>query len=160
MRTAASFLLCLAVLCFASPAHAKNMPAPSWGASVSFVLEQHAPSSFFGETSKSLLFSVPVYVLSTKESIHGHPCSVLYSFFEGKLLEYMMFFSGEKESLHREIRACFLKEHLPYQGPYFSGIEDVFISKDHSTFYLLLSGRETMIYALDARAYDNFMNRR
>ena len=158
MRSAASFVFCLIFLCFSSPSHAKNVNHPSWGASVAAVLAQRCPASFTGESSKSLLFSVPVYVLHTKETVNGHSCSVLYSFFEGKLLEYMVFFHGEKESLYREIRTLLLKKHRYYEGPYFTGMEDVFISKDDSTLYLLLSGRETMLYVLDAGAYDSFKN--
>ena len=157
MHVAATLVLCLASLWFAVPAHAEEGHSPSWGASVASVLAGRAPSSFFGESGKSLLFSVPVYVLQTKEVVSGRSCSVLYSFWKGGLLEYMVFFHGEKESLYRELRNCFLKRHQPYEGPYFTGIEDAFISKDGSTLYLLLSGRETMLYVLDARAYDTFM---
>ena len=91
-----------------------------------------------------------------EENVDGRPCSVLYSFWEGSLLEYMIFFHGEKEALYREIRASLLKKHLFYEGPYFTEIKDAFISRDGSTLYLLLSGRETMLYVLDAETYDKF----
>lgn len=153
---AAAMLSCLGILCFSSPTLAEDMNFPSWGAPVASVLAQRALSSFTGESSRSLLFSVPVYVLHAEENVDGRPCSVLYSFWEGALLEYMIFFHGEKEALYREIRASLLKKHLSYEGPYFTEIKDVFISRDGSTLYLLLSGRETMLYALDAETYDKF----
>lgn len=153
MRTAVPLLLCL--LLYAAPAAPLDAaePFPAWGASPGEVLDMRRPRLVACEESRSLLFPLSVYAVLTQEQVHGRPASVLYGFSDGALLEYAVSFHGDCRSLYAELKAGLQASCRPYRGPYFPSIDDAFINENEDTLYLLLPGREAVLYALDMRAY-------
>lgn len=152
MHTAASLLLCL-FLCLAPPVLHAAEPFPAWGASPGEVLDMRRPRIVACEESRSLLFPLSVYAVLTQEQVHGRPASVLYGFSGGALLEYAVSFHGDCRSLYAELKAGLQASCRPYRGPYFPGIDDAFTNEKEDTLYLLLPGREAVLYALDLRSY-------
>lgn len=128
---------------------------PAWGTSRAEVLCRRAPAFAVGEESVSLLFDMPVYALLTEETVSGLSVSVLYSFLNDRLVEYAVSFrDGEDtEALYRRLRDELLQTCREYDGPYFSGLEDVFINREDTTLYLLVAGRRLFLFVLDAAAY-------
>ena len=128
---------------------------PPWGTSCVEVLHRRAPVSAVGENSVSLLFGMPVYALLTEETVGGVSASVLYSFLDDRLIEYAVSFRDveDTEKLYRCLREELLRTCQGYDGSYFSGLEDVFFNREHTTLYLLIAGRNLFLFALDAAAY-------
>lgn len=72
---------------------------PDWGESIELVIRERNINLSVMEESKSLLFNVPVQIMLVRETVGKQECTILYSFLNNKLIEYVIRLDDDTEHL-------------------------------------------------------------
>lgn len=92
---------------------------PEWGESIERVIGDRHIAHPFMEESTSLLFNIPVQVMLTRELVEEQKFTVLYSFLNNKLIEYVLHLEGSADT-GDTIRIQLERQYEKYTGPLFS----------------------------------------
>ena len=127
---------------------------PKWGESIERVIGERHIAHPFMEESTSLLFNIPVQVMLTRELVGEQKCTVLYSFLNNKLIEYVLHLEDSADT-GDTIRTQLERQYEKYTGPLFFYDEDVFVDKAGKTCVFLLKDEDgdTFLYFLDMVTY-------
>ena len=150
-------LLFVGVLAFSPVCHAVETPLgtfPEWGESPEQVIRERHIVPFVMEESTSLLFNIPVHTMLVRETVKKQECTVLYSFLDNKLVEYVLHLE-DSAGTGDTIRAQLGTHYEKYTGPLFYHDEDTFVDKAGKTGVFLLKNErgDPILYFLDMEAY-------
>ncbi|WP_346665209.1 hypothetical protein [uncultured Mailhella sp.] len=157
MKCGIIYLLFAGILTTVSYGHAGETPLgnfPKWGESIERVIGERHIAHPFMEESTSLLFNIPVQVMLTRELVGEQKCTVLYSFLNNKLIEYVLHLEDSADT-GDTIRTQLERQYEKYTGPLFFYDEDVFVDKAGKTCVFLLKDEDgdTFLYFLDMVTY-------
>lgn len=86
----------------------------------------------------SLLFDIPVQTILTREATKKQEYTVLYSFFENRLIEYVVCLKNGNSPTYDIISAQLSQMYATYIDELFFHDEDVFVDKAEKTVFFLL----------------------
>ena len=163
MKCGIIYLLFAGILTSVSYGHAVETPLgnfPKWGESIERVIGERHIAHPFMEESTNLLFNIPVQVMLTQKLVGEQKCTVLYSFLNNKLIEYVLHLEDSADT-GDTIRTQLERQYEKYTGPLFFYDEDVFVDKAGKTCVFLLKdeGRDTFLYFLDMVTYASIKGR-
>ena len=158
MRYVLFYLILIGMIlspCFQS--YALNTPLgdfPDWGESLEQVIEKRNIESPIVEEGRSLLFDIPAKIMLAKETSREWTYTVLYYFWQNKLIEFSISIEEGKslDHLYRTIKNILEITHEKYDGPYFMG-EDAFLDEERNTIILLMNSDKVILYFIDFMAY-------
>lgn len=151
-------LLLVGVLAFSPVCHAVETPLgtfPEWGESPEQVIRERQIEPSVREESKSLLFNIPVQAMLARETVRNQTCTVLYSFSNNRLIEYILHLENSDTGTYDSTRIHLEQRYETYTGELFFHDEDVFVDKAGKTGVFLLKNErgDPILYFLDMEAY-------
>lgn len=152
----ALFFVCFLLLSSVSRAVETSLRNfPEWGESIERVIRERHINLYVMEESKSLLFNVPVQTMLVRETVEKQQCTVLYSFLDNKLIEYILRFEEDSTDTYNTIRTHLELLYETYTGTLFFNAGDVFADKARKTGVFLLKNKngDTILYFLDMTVY-------
>ena len=133
---------------------------PEWGESIEQVTTKRHIIRHVREESLSLLFNVPVQTMLAREIVEKQECTVLYSFLDNKLIEYVLHLEYGSADIYDATKTHLEMLYEKYTGMLFSDNKDVFVDKKGKTGILLLKNETEgiFLYFLDMEAYSAIKN--
>lgn len=131
----------IGVLSFSSVCHAVETSLgifPEWGESLEQIIRDRQIDPFVRDEFVSLLFDIPVQTILTREATKKQEYTVLYSFFENRLIEYVVCLEKGNSHTYDIISAHLSQMYASYTGELFFHDEDVFVDKAEKTGVFLL----------------------
>ena len=157
MKYGTVFLLAFLLL-FPSVSRAVETPFgdfPEWGESIERITTKRHIIRHVREESLSLLFNVPVQTMLARETVEKQESTVLYSFLDNKLIEYVLHLEYGSADIYDATKTHLEMLYEKYTGTLFSDNKDVFVDKKGKTGILLLKNETEgiFLYFLDMEAY-------
>ena len=128
---------------------------PEWGESIERITTKRHIIRHVREESLSLLFNVPVQTMLARETVEKQESTVLYSFLDNKLIEYVLHLEYGSADIYDATKTHLEMLYEKYTGTLFSDNKDVFVDKKGKTGILLLKNETEgiFLYFLDMEAY-------
>ena len=154
----AAMLLCIGLLLFYHVCHAVETPLgtfPEWGESPEQVIRERQIEPSVSDEAVSLLFDISVQAVLTRETTEVQKYTVLYSFFENRLIEYVICLEDGDSRTYDSIRAQLSQRYTTCTDELFFHAEDVFVDNAGKTGVFLLKNErgDPILYFFDMETY-------